>query len=149
MSSQLRISRKAEKPQKISAEITRTGTCWSRKQRSSSQLVMLCVCVCPVSCSLVWETATYGCKVAIENCCLSCQWIIACDSDWACSDARMCIVCDTRSLPSRRWSLERGDRKSAEAWRKFPRASYAKLNPSRVHRMRCPEITRTSCLTRT
>ncbi len=69
--------------------------------------------VCPVSFFLVWETAAYGCKVAIVNPCLSCQWIIACDSDWPCSDTSTCGACRTWSLPSRRWSLERGDQKSA------------------------------------
>ncbi len=40
------------------------------------------VCVCPVShFPYMGKRVTYGCKVTIENRCLSCQWKITCDSD--------------------------------------------------------------------
>ncbi len=83
----------------------------SRKSKAAYIVtaVALCVCVC-------WSSLMFS-RVGKENSdsenhCLSVMSVIACHSDKACS-ARMCGVGRTRSLLDRRWSLERGDLKSA------------------------------------
>ncbi len=78
-------------------------------QRHSCRAVSLCVSV------PVWFFPRVGKESSdSENrsVCLSIVSVVACHSDKACG-ARTCGVGRTRSLPDRRWSLERGDLKSA------------------------------------
>ena len=80
---------------------------------SSSQLVTLCVCVqsCVSSCGKRQPSDFQSLSVVSVK--------ITCHSE-SMQCARMCSVCRTGSLPNRRWSLERGDRKSAAEVRRKP-----------------------------
>ena len=100
--SQLRISGKAEKPQKIawSAEITRTvraGIICG--YRLCVQLVTLYMLpqFCVSSCGKQQQPRLQN--VATENRC-ACQWPFTCDSNCACCDMHTCGVLCTGSLPS-------------------------------------------------